>query len=353
MSAGEIQPIQLLRALAALAVATVHLALAYADHVGAGLGVDRWHPLLNQLAQASVALFFMVSGYVMVLASARAFGQPGGSAWFWRRRAFRVLPPYWLASALMLGVLAWQGAVPAAADVARSAVLWPYWPATGAMPVPLLWVGWTLFYEGLFYLLFGLGVSRGRGVALGLASLGLLGLGAFGLLLRPDNAALFALTRPVLWLFIPGMALAAWHGRGGRVPAWLSALALVAVVPAALLAPVPAEPLGAAYLLWAGGPALLLFLAVAGRDWRVPCWRVVGPLGHASYALYLLHVPLGQGLTMLAPGRLFALGPWVFLALLIIATLIASLAFCRWIERPLTRWLNARFALEPGHRHAT
>jgi len=257
----------------------------------------------------------------------------------------RVLPPYWIATGLMVAVLAWLGTSPALADVARSLVLWPYWPAGADQPLPVLWPGWTLFYEGLFYLLFGLGVSRGRAFALGFAAavLGLLGLA--GLWLRPDDAALFALTRPVLWLFVPGMALGLWHVRGGRVPGRLRAAALLALVPVTLHLPAPGVSLGLAYVLWAGVPALLLFVAIAGADWRVPGYRaVVGPLGGGSYALYLLHVPVAQSVALVWPGFLFALGPWFYLLCLTVMTLAASLAFRRWLERPLTRWLNARFA---------
>lgn len=224
-------------------------------------------------------------------------------------------------------------------------MLWPYWPPDGGSPVPILWPGWTLFYELVFYILFGLGVSRGRVWAVGLAMGGLTALSLIGLVARPENAALFAVTRPLLLMFLPGMVLALWHAQGRTVPEWLRLVALVAFVPVLLAVPPPEDgTLGAVFLLWAGGPALLAFLAVAGGDWQVPGYRVIGPLGHSSYALYLLHVPLAHAWAIAYPGRLFVLGPWVYLASLTACTVVASVLFWRFVEVPLTRWLNVHLA---------
>lgn len=134
---AEIQAIQLLRTLAAMTVAVVHLALGFADHVNDGLGIASARPLLNQLGQAGVALFFMVSGYVMIVASAGHFGTSGGSQWFWRRRAVRVLPPYWIATLLLVPLLALHGEQAALGDLLRSLVCCgPIGRPTGARRFP-------------------------------------------------------------------------------------------------------------------------------------------------------------------------------------------------------------------------
>jgi exopolysaccharide production protein ExoZ len=74
----------------------------------------------------------------------------------------------------------------------------------------------------------------------------------------------------------------------------------------------------------------------------VPFARLVGRLGDMSYALYLLHIPMGW-LWMLTYRRLFRPeGPWLFFLTLMAATLVASWLFHAHVERPLTRWLNRR-----------
>lgn len=337
---GRVQSIQLLRALAALVVASLHLAFGFADHVGPGLGLSALEHRHGQLAQVAVDVFFLVSGFVMVVSADRLFGQPHGTRQFLTRRLVRIVPSYWIATLLLAGLL-WAPAQPPEAG----ALLWslafvPQWQAGNAQPLPLLWPGWTLLYEMAFYLLFGLGVWAGRRASVMISAAGLVLLAAIGLFVTPEGPVAFALTRPLVLLFLPGLALALWRGRGGRLALWLRLALAGAAIAVLLLA--PASPPAGQSLIWTGLPALLLFLAAVGGDWRVPCGRLVDEAGNASYALYLLHVPLAHLWAATYPGRLFALGPWAYFLGLLGSTLVASLLFWRFVERPLTRWLNSR-----------
>ena len=152
---GRNAAIQLLRALAALTAAAGHIAFAFADHIGAGLGLAPEAD--GRSGQIAVMLFFVISGYVMVLSSGPLFGRPGARRLFWRRRLVRVLPAYWIASgllALVLMTLFGQAVDPL--RFGQLLLLLPYWPEDGSLrTLPFLWVGWTLFYEMLFYALFG------------------------------------------------------------------------------------------------------------------------------------------------------------------------------------------------------
>jgi exopolysaccharide production protein ExoZ len=179
----KILSIQLLRGLAAGTVALAHLAYAYADHVGPGLGLPASD---GQAAQAAVALFFLISGYIMVVSSAPLFGAAGAARRFWLRRAIRIAPPYWLATSRATTMAA----------------------AGGPLPLPQRLTG------------------------------------------------------------------------------------------------------------------------------------AVSTLGDASYAIYLLHVPVALAWPLIFPGRLYDLGPWFYLATLVVGTLVASLVFYAHVERPLTKALN-------------
>lgn len=321
-----------------------HLAYAYADHVGPGLGLPASD---GQGPQAAVALFFLISGYIMVVSSAPLFGAAGAARRFWLRRAIRIAPPYWLATGLLLAISLWQGLAVDPGALWRSLALVPFYAEVGRPPQPLLWPGWSLFYEAVFYLCFGLGLALGKMRAVLIASGLLIVLVAAGLLVQPQSAPLFSLTRPLLLLFIPGMALALWMGQGKSI-APIVRLALAALVlPALLVLPMPADEaqLSFAYLAWAATPALLLFGAAAGGPLPIPqrLTGAVSMLGDASYAIYLLHVPVALVWPLLFPGRLYDLGPWFYLATLVGGTLVLSMAFYRLVERPLTKALNSAF----------
>ena len=185
----------------------------------------------------------------------------------------------------------------------------------------------------------------------------LTGLCLAGLWIAPVNALLFTATRPVSLVFVAGMLLALWRAKGGAAPLWLRAAMLAGAIAAWRWAPVPADPtaMGFAYLLWSGLPAVLIALAAVSGPLRVPAAGFVNRAGDASYALYLLHVPLAWFWLWLW-GRLpfFDAGPWDYLASALAVVLAASWLFHRWIEHPMTlalnRWLAAPHSSQEPRR---
>lgn len=341
---GKIVSIQLLRALAALTVAVMHLAFAFADHIGPGLGiVYRASPA----AQMAVLLFFIVSGYVMVVSSRGQFGQPGARWSFWLRRFKRVMPAYWIATLLLVLVFFTLQPQPVPfVPLIKSLLLVPYWPEDGGTrPLPFLWVGWTLFYEMTFYLLFGLFLGLGRGKGIAATGLALTALVIAGIATTPGSAFLFALTRPVMLVFIVGMALALWRETGGQAPRWLRVLAALAVIPSMMLIATPADEaaMGFDYLLWCGPPALLLAFAALSGPLRLPAARLVVAAGDTSYAIYLLHVPIAWfWLSFYNRLPFFSPGAWDYLVTVVLATLVLSWLFYVKVERPMLAALNRR-----------
>jgi len=351
---GKIVAIQLLRALAALVVAAVHIAFAFADFIGPGLGEGSRG---EREAQAAVMLFFIVSGYVMVEAAADRFGTPGARGVFWRRRFVRIMPPYWIASALLAAVLVLvHSRAIDLVHVLKSLALVPEWPGKGELrPLVFLWVGWTLIYEMAFYFVFGLFLPWPRGKAI-MAVTGVLAAAIVaGTWVPPVSPLLFALTRPLPVMFVAGMGLALWRGQGGALRPAVRWAVLAAVVKATVLAPVPAVPTagGWDYLAWAGLPALLIAVAALGGPLALPAARFVNSAGDASYALYLLHLPVAW-FWLWFWGRLpgFDAGPWDYLVSALAASIVASWLFYRWIERPMTLALNRRLRSPHGHERS-
>lgn len=324
--------IELLRGLAALAVALVHLTFGFARYV------DRRIPetaAATDIGQTAVAAFFVVSGAVMVLAAGPRASRATAPTTFWLRRAIRVLPPYWIASGLFAVVLLWLGQVPPIDEVMRSAAFVP--PSQDAeLPfLPVLWPGWTLAFELVFYLVFGACLFAGRARAVGLCGGVLLVLVVTGWSAQPEHYALRLVTAPHLLLFVAGLGFGTFLARGRRVPgavrivAMLVGFAAMAIMPNAWPWPITA-----------GLPGVCVFIGIAGGPLPSHCSKVARVAGAASYALYLLHVPFAHAWTRIfiryvgEPG-----GSLGFLATGVPVLLILAWSFHRWIERPMVNSL--------------
>ncbi len=339
----KVAAIQALRAIAALTVAVVHLTGGFARHIDQRLS-DL--PSGEQFAQSAVALFFLISGCVMVLSSKHLFGSARGVLVFWRRRAARVLPPYWIAAGLMAAAtLALGHAFDPAFALGSLVFAGRHADSAGGVPFVLfLWPGWTLFYELVFYLLFGAFVVLGRLPAVAVTTIALAGLVIVGQATSPDSLMLFAATRPIVLLFVAGMLAGLALDRGWGAPGWTRWGAVAGATVLLGWAAPPSAPLGFGYLAWAGLPAALVFFAVLGGPLRLPFAPVFAMLGDASYAIYLLHVPIAHVWMRVFnqwwhhPG-----GSLGYLALGIPLVIALSLAFHRWVERPMTDCLNRLF----------
>lgn len=235
-------------------------------------------------------LFFAISGFVMVHSPRRLYGAPGGRGTFATRRLVRIVPLYWL------------GTLVALAPTARATV---------------------------------------RRVALVLAVFVLLRM-AFDLPLP-----LGAWGRPIILEFAAGMGIALLHSRGVTlpVPARLALLAAAAVL-VMLAEPDWASDIAGwdRVLTWGLAGAAILAAATLG-PWRIaaPRWWNFG--GDISYALYLCHLPLIVAAQMTWRHFRLPYGPSLevlFVTGTTLASLIAAATIHMAVERPLTRWLNAR-----------
>lgn len=338
---AKLVPIQALRAVAALTVAVVHLAFGFAAHLDGRLSAL---PSGDQLAQAAVALFFVISGCVMVISSDGLFGSPGGSVTFWRRRAVRVLPPYWIASAILAGSMAALGHTVDLRYVVRSLAFIPK-PSPGAIFRLYLWPGWTLFYELVFYALFGAFVALGRRRAVMATGITLALLVASSAVLQSDELAFRIVRQPIVLLFVAGMLAGLALVRRWSAPGWARWAAIVAAAAAVLAPPAhQAGSLGFDYLLWAGLPAVLVFFAVMGGPLKLPFAAGFELLGAASYAIYLLHVPFAHVWMRVFSSWLGHPGGSLgYLALGLPLLVAISIAFHRAIEVPVTDGLNRLF----------
>jgi len=342
--------IQALRGFAVLGVILLHIQLYFAGKLQRG-------DLLPQfsIGAAGIDLFFVISGFVMVYATERLFGQPGGRRIFFQRRIARIVPMYWVATTIMLlYVIRQYGGVGEATGgaglpyVICSYLFIPYgrpndWGA------PLLGVGWTLIFEMYFYTVFGLLVMWPRRAVVLTVSAFFLLVVAIGQIFPTFPNPIGYWTHPLVIEFVFGMMLALAFRNGVRLTApvsWLLLVAGLAVATWSWRQQYDFHPDSVARMFVWGLPAFAVVggLALASRELpRNLFWRALGFVGNASYSLYLFHA-LGLGVPAMFLGRAIDLAqhPWVHLALIVISATVPGVLIYLFAEKPLTAWLQRR-----------
>lgn len=343
--------IQILRGFAALLVVMHHAqfeATGLAARTGMPFSGSRLLPW-----QAGVDVFFVISGFIIVHAARPLYGVPGGRARFLAHRVARLVPLYWVVTALYLAV-AWRapalltgGGDLTPGSVAAAFLFWPALRADGLIQ-PLYSLGWTLNYEMAFYVLFAAGLGWGLRGAFAWLCAALSGLVLVGLLGAGLPVPLLFWSNPIVLEFALGAAIGLARTEGLRLsvlPRAALALAGLVLLAAAGEADDLARPL--AY----GVPALLLVAAAAlgpAERAEAAAWpaRVLARLGDASYALYLLHPFALRGTreVLLRLGLAPVVGLWGAIAAMVAVAILAALLAARFVEAPLTR--RARRALD-------
>ena len=347
-----------LRGVLALGVLTCHSFTAY---VYFSQGHWGWSasPILNQLGQTGVALFFMITGFLFTLKASAA--KVNWSA-LYLSRILRLGPLYWLVLLVVFAVvlLLSKGVVKETPWLLLKAfALWASFVVFGQPDInayPLSWtlvagVNWSLKYEVLFYV-FAVPVLH---VLYRIGSV------------RTSLVVTLVLFVLLLWRRYtqqagPTPSLFVAHFLGGIVVANVYQVAalrpLLGALPTKLLALAGAVSLAFmphSFSVWAVLCATVIFAAVVGGvslfgllKTKAAIW-----LGDISYGVYLLH-----GLTLWL--TLSALKSWVNLASLglmlywpiVIAVaaavvLLASLSYAK-LERPLMLRLADRVKAPGG-----
>ena len=285
-------PIQYLRGIAALVVVWHH---ARGQLPGLSL------LLPNEFGAHGVDLFFVISGFIMVLTTTGKEATP----WqFFKRRLVRVAPLYWLVTTALvtLTVLApnlLNTVKPTPGTTLMSLLFIPHLSiGNPGMVWPILVPGWTLNYEMFFYALFALSLFAPHPLVLLLSILA--ALVAFG-------QASWAVADPILTTYTSPLllefAVGACIGR-----------------------------------LWIAAPP----------RWRWLQWRSCGlkALGDASYSIYLSHMFTLAVLRMMwmrvdSQASLPIQG-FVFMPISLALCALVGWAVFRTIERPLLERLSSR-----------
>lgn len=343
---NRLEFIQALRGLAALGVVLYHCrGVLFAPTYG-----DLGERLFGWGA-AGVDLFFVVSGFIMVHATARADGSLAGALEFLAKRLARIWPVYmiWMA----IDIIVVERLTHIGWSLPKSIVFYP----SSTKPAPMFGrtpntVGWTINYEVWFYVVFALSLLTRRRwltfaalmatftIVIPLAVTGSLHTSAYDNYELP-TAILRLAADPMTWDFAAGVAIGLIY-RARFQLRHTGALKLAVILAVAgeiwLLGSGFRQGYGPA--AW-GGPIMITVFALALWDKhhriRVPRWMIW--LGDVSFSLYLIHrIPLIAGLAL--PRELSSGFPYI-VAVIAVSLVLAELS-ARYLERGLAERVRAR-----------
>jgi exopolysaccharide production protein ExoZ len=350
----EFQGVQALRGLAACMVVVYHSTQTWSTHVGSSSGT--W---FNGLG--GVDVFFVVSGFVMTVSTIEKRNGRHPARDFMERRLVRIVPMYWLMTALTLLKAYAVRLQPKIENIGphasvtlgyivSSLLFVPYRNSLGFVQ-PILSVGWTLSFEMFFYLLFACALAL-RISEIRLLAPVMIALAALGLWHGDFGSAIGVLASPLLLEFLAGVAIGRAIEEGWRVRPGIAAA--VGVLSAGALLALPPSFLFGIDWLTRGTFAVLLVLCAVMLETqiakRMPRWALA--IGDASYSLYLVHLLLFAiilkpvlRLGLLAPGSTHFIGELATVLLFAAPSILISLGVYRWIEAPINNALRRQLKL--------
>jgi peptidoglycan/LPS O-acetylase OafA/YrhL len=348
-----------LRFFAALAVVGSHL-WPLAEYPGPLQGLAR--TLLHE-GYAGVSFFFMLSGYI--LAHSYTDRLASGAVPVRRYlvlRVARIAPLHWLVALPLAGIALWQDGLAIWPKVLVNLSLLQAWVPRSDWYFTINEPSWSLSDEAFFYACFAAlacwPLRRLKGLAAGLLALNLgvviwrLSTGQGAVLDGDRNTLTHWLTyiNPLARLldFVVGMLVyhAPWRG-GTRRELGVVALLLLAMVAYPVLGLPDALRMQLAYL-----PIMALVIGIFGQGagavsrWLEECPKLV-LLGDASFALYLVHLPILHGGLWVQEWLGDAALPWLgWSALVVLVSMGVSVLVYQRVEVPiaraLRRWIEAR-----------
>jgi exopolysaccharide production protein ExoZ len=276
--------IQYLRGIAALMVVFHHATVYVTNYTWSGIGAT------------GVDIFFVISGFIMAHTCSRGSraGESRGiiSAGFLLKRCIRVIPLYWVATAIAWRTELLHGAL--SLDMAKDFL---FVPRFFAPDLPRIWPrlipGWTINCEMFFYLMFAAALLFSR-QPWKLVLILLCALSTAGFFLHPNSAPAQFYTWSVFLEFAFGILLYLLHRRWtAPVPI---AIRLVVLCTAAGALAYAARNNAYEYsqyrFLMYGIPALIIVWTGlhVSKSRELPLLKL---LGDASYSVYLFHATIG------------------------------------------------------------
>nr|WP_296064890.1 acyltransferase [uncultured Actinoplanes sp.] len=350
-----------IRGLAALYVVVSHCRLltfpGYPANTGPG-----WHNWLLH-GRLAVVVFITLSGFSLAIAPARDGWHLRGALRYARRRAWRILPPYWAALVFSLAIAATVSPLPLSDPPSiRSVVVYGLLMQDVVVaPVPN-GAFWSIAVEaGLYFAFPLLLLMRRRAGAAPTLALITVPVVAAGLLHPGMSAAgrSTGFTVELAPLFTLGLVAAGILTAGDRIRRWpWHWLAALAATPVILLIGVKGSVWTVNRYYWvdlAIGPAIALLLAAVASRRSSGLMRLLDNsplrgLGRISFSLYLIHLPIVSMISrrLVAPHVPPGMPAfWTTLVLAVPVAAVAAWCFAAVFERPFQQhrsWASLKTA---------
>ena len=308
------------------------------------------HLEFSRLGWLGVILFFVISGFIMVVVTGeRRFSATD----FLRRRFIRVVPMYWLATLLAAGLAfvdpqAFKTTVYDGTQLLLSLAFVPFYnPASHGLH-PLYKLGWTLNYEMFFYVCFALLAFMGVRARVVWLTVAFATLTVLGLVFKPQAAIPQFYTSFMPLAFCAGAWLGVATLRGKL--AHLSVLVTLAIALIGVAGLVEGFAWGndliedgGAFIGFAVFASALVLLAVRVEA-LLPRIAVLEHIGDASYSIYLSHIYVvaiisGVAFKLLDPNNLLA--DWTIALLTTVGGCAAGWVLYRAVEKPVLGLVTA------------
>lgn len=331
-NAETVHSLQISRAVAALLVVMHHAAQATKDFLSMP---DLIYDLLN-LGRFGVDYFFVLSGFIIAYSTQKLKPTLRDARKYMMSRGIRIYIPYLPISLSMIAVLL---LLPSLSQSTRDGFSWIgslfLLPSNAGTALA---VAWSLQYEMIFYILFGVCFFAFKNIRY------------IYLWLIPILIVLLFFEVPRWVNFLVGIrnveflfGVAAYQlfiaQRFFRYRYCLVALGLISVATFCALYLRQEIALAIYPLCGFGFACILLGIAYIERHIDFSQYRIFAFLGAASYSIYLMH---GPAMSVLV--RLFSFVlDWYFLyVLLVIASCITAILYYKWIETPLMAWAKSK-----------
>jgi exopolysaccharide production protein ExoZ len=348
--------IQVLRGAAALVVICYHL-LA---HLNKSFNDFRFNETFK-FGLVGVDFFFVLSGFIITYVHYKDLVAGTGLANFFKKRFIRIYPLYWVIAIISVAIFVFmtpnrlkdQGL---SMDLSSPYILGSLLQSFLLIPqkgMYLVGVAWTLSYEVLFYLLFGLCIKLGYRFAKGAMLMWFILIVLNAVLLQSANFYIQFLLNPVIVEFMMGCLVAYALIHQLKIPQLLL-YALFVLLVTASVSFIHFDGLRLERTIWyelllGALFSIITYLAVK-TDIKYPHIKypaILLLLGDASYSIYLFHQTLYNVFVRLYQKALLITNlslPVMAIATgILVLTLMAGVLIHLFIEKKMLQYLQQKF----------
>jgi exopolysaccharide production protein ExoZ len=301
------------------------------------------------LGSFGVDIFFVISGFVIAYV-----GVAEAPGVFILKRIFRIVPLYWLGTFAVFAVAAVapnlvNSTTTDIVELVKSLFFIPYVKGNG-LTHPVLFLGWTLNYEVLFYAIFAFALIFGSKMAPAIATAIILTMVMVGLAFPVGTEPFRFWTQPITLEFLFGVWIfVAWRN-GFRIPIAPRYAIAIGLMLVGLMGWQQMQ----GSLEWGepisfGIPAAIIVLLGLSCEGQIKVPALLLATGDASYSLYLFHPYLVEPAQKIITH--FTTNPIVMIAaipFMVAAAIGFALLSYRIIERPSNLWLRTMFLAPPS-----